>query len=70
MEYYGEKGQKIFKVEQYPVPKCSGMSVPNMDKGVKVTHLPTGNVVICQHLRSQHKNKDTAIAALELMADI
>lgn len=57
---------KQFKIEIHSRSKA-GMTVPRMSKAIKITHLPTGNVVICQHHRSQHKNKAKAIAALELM---
>lgn len=58
------------KISQYPEPQCGkGMSVPNMSKGIKVVHLPTGNTVICMHHRSQHKNKDAAVSVIELLID-
>jgi protein subunit release factor A len=58
------------KISQYPEPQHGrGMSVPNMSKGIKVVHLPTGNTVICMHHRAQHKNKDAALAVIELLID-
>ena len=35
--------------------------------GVRVTHIPTGCVAACVVHRTQHKNKDTALEALEYM---
>ncbi len=58
-----------FKVEPYPDVTQRGMSVHDMSKGIKVTHIVTGNIVICQHHRSQHKNKETALIVLEMMLD-
>lgn len=33
-------------------------------KGIKIKHKPTGLTVICDHLRSQHMNRDAAIRAI------
>lgn len=45
-------------------PRPPGGQHVGVDTGVKITHLPTGLVAICDTDRSQHRNKQVAMDML------
>lgn len=53
------------RIESWPVQQ-DGMHV-GMPRGVKINHVTTGHVCICNSERSQHKNRDIALAGIKAM---
>jgi len=57
--------EKNLRIDVFHSGGAGGQNVNKVETAIRATHLPTGLVAVCQDERSQLKNKQRALSALE-----